>query len=63
MLNSKAEFVSNTKEGIVCQMCVDFQGVRRTHKKKKEVTNISFVRQSWGGGGGGGGGVLEGHIS
>lgn len=62
MLNSKAEFVSNTKEGIVCQMCVDFQGVRRT-QKKKEVTNISFVRQSWGGGGGGGGGVLEGHIS
>lgn len=43
-------------------MCVDFQGVRRT-QKKKEVTNISFVRQSWGGGGGGGGGVLEGHIS
>lgn len=60
MLNSKAEFVSNTKEGIVCQMCVDFQGVRRT--QKKEVTNISFVRQSWGCGGGGGG-VLEGHIS
>lgn len=33
MVNSEAEIVSNTKEGIMCQMCIYFQGVHSAQKK------------------------------